>query len=109
MNKECALTQDAFDRLLDWLDADRNRAGIKYEEIRHRLIKVLTGRGCMGAEDLADETLNRVAARIGDVTCAYEGDHASCFYGVCQNAHLEFLRTDDVLETRDYAPRHLVN
>jgi len=108
MNKEWALTQDAFDRLLDWLDADRNRAGIRYEEIRHRLIRVFIGRGCMAAEDLADETINRVAARIGDVTCDYEGDPASYFYGVCQNVHLEYLRKKDVLETRDFVASNSV-
>jgi len=102
MNKEWALTQDAFDRLLDWLDADRNRAGIRYEEIRSRLIKVFIGRGCMAAEDLADETINRVAARIGDVARDYEGDPASYFYGVCQNVHFEYVRKKDVLDTRDF-------
>ena len=102
MNKEWALTQDAFDRLLDWLNADRNRAGIRYEEIRSRLIKVFIGRGCMAAEDLADETINRVAARIGDVARDYEGDPASYFYGVCQNVHFEYVRKKDVLETRDF-------
>ena len=102
MNKEWALAQDAFDRLLDWLDADRNRAGTKYEEIRRRLIKVFIGRGCMAAEDLADETINRVAARIGNVARNYEGDPASYFYGVCQNVHFEYVRKKDVLETRDF-------
>src|SRR2546426_439546 len=102
MNKEWALTQDAFDRLLDWLNADRNRAGIRYEEIRSRLIKVFIGRGCMAAEDLADETINRVAARIGDVTRDYEGDPASYFYGVCQNVHFEYVRKKDALDTRDF-------
>ena len=102
MNKEWALTQDAFDRLLDWLNADRNRAGIRYEEIRSRLIKVFIGRGCMAAEDLADETINRVAARIGDVARDYEGDPASYFYGVCQNVHFEYVRKKDALDTRDF-------
>src|SRR5436853_4464997 len=103
MNKEWALTQDAFDRLLDWLDADRNRAGIRYEEIRHRLIRVFIGRGCMAAEDLADETINRVAARIDDVVRDYDGDPASYFYGVCQNVHFESVRKKNGLETRDFA------
>src|SRR5207244_12800629 len=61
------------------------------------------GRGCMAAEDLADETINRVAARIGNVARDYEGDPASYFYGVCQNVHFEYLRKKDVLETRDFA------
>ena len=56
----------------------------------------------MAAEDLADETINRVAARIGDVARDYEGDPASYFYGVCQNVHFEYVRKKDVLDTRDF-------
>jgi len=39
MKKEWVLTQEAFDRLLGWLDPDRESAGEKYEAIRLRLIK----------------------------------------------------------------------
>src|SRR5260370_17001420 len=102
MNKEWALTQDAFDRLLDWLDADRNRAGTRYEEIRCRLIKVFTGRGCMAAEELADETINRVAAKVGEVALDYAGDPASYFYGVCQNVHFEYVRKKHAQLTTDF-------
>jgi hypothetical protein len=52
MNKNWVLSQEAFDALLDWLDPDREQAGIKYEQIRLRLIKIFTGRGCSDAEDL---------------------------------------------------------
>jgi DNA-directed RNA polymerase specialized sigma24 family protein len=92
MKKEWVLTQDAFNTLLDWLDADRDRAGCKYEAIRRRLIKIFTGRGCYEAEELADETINRVIARVGDVASGYEGDPALYFYGVSQKVHLEYLR-----------------
>lgn len=92
MKKEWVLTQDAFNTLLDWLDADRDRAGCKYEAIRRRLIKIFTGRGCHEAEELADETINRVIARVGDVASGYEGDPALYFYGVSQKVHLEYLR-----------------
>jgi DNA-directed RNA polymerase specialized sigma24 family protein len=92
MNKEWVLTQDAFDALLNWLDPDRDRAGSRYESIRLRLIKIFTCRGCLEAEDLADETINRVSARIQELTASYMGDPALYFYGVSQKIHLEYLR-----------------
>jgi len=92
MNKEWVLTQDAFEGLLDWLDPDRERAGTKYEAIRLRLIKIFTCRGCSEAEELADETINRVTAKVGEVVSGYEGDPAHFFYGVSQKVHLEYLR-----------------
>jgi hypothetical protein len=32
------LTREAFERLLAWLDPDRERAGQKYEKIRQKLV-----------------------------------------------------------------------
>lgn len=92
MKKEWVLTQEAFDRLLDWLEADRDRAGEKYETVRLRLIKIFTCRGCGEADDLADETINRVTAKLGEIAKTYAGDPALYFYGVAQKIHLEYLR-----------------
>jgi DNA-directed RNA polymerase specialized sigma24 family protein len=92
MKKEWVLTQDSFERLLDWLDADRERAGHRYEAIRARLIKIFTCRGCSAAEELADETINRVTAKVVDVAVNYDGDPALYFYGVAHKVHLEYLR-----------------
>src|SRR5687767_5895715 len=92
MKNQWVVTQQAFDRLLDWLDADRDSAGSKYERIRVRLIKIFTCRGCGEADDLADETINRVTAKLGDIVESYSGDPALYFYGVAQKVHLEYLR-----------------
>jgi len=92
MKKGWVLTQDGFNTLLSWLDADRERAGRKYEEIRLRLIKIFTCRGCYEAEELADETINRVIARVDDVVNRYQGDPALYFYGVSQKVQLEYVR-----------------
>jgi len=92
MKKEWVVTQQEFDRLLDWLDADRDSAGAKYERIRLRLIKIFTCRGCGEADDLADETINRVTAKLGEIVENYSGDPALYFYGVAQKVHLEYLR-----------------
>jgi DNA-directed RNA polymerase specialized sigma24 family protein len=92
MKKDWVLTQEAFDALLAWLDADRDRAGRKYESIRLRLIKIFNCRGCHQPEELADETINRVVARVVELASGYAGDPALYFYGVSQKVHLEYLR-----------------
>ena len=92
------LGQQDFDRLLNWLDADRERAGLLYERIRWRLVTILASRGCTLAEELADETIDRVARRVADIEQIYIGDKAIYFLGVMNNVHHEYLR-------RPMAPR----
>ncbi|HZH31540.1 MAG TPA: hypothetical protein VEY11_12325 [Pyrinomonadaceae bacterium] len=92
MNKEWVLTQESFNQLLSWLAPNREQAGKKYEEIRRRLIMIFTCRGCSEAEELADETINRVIRRVPDIADTYVGDQALYFYGVAHNVHLEYLR-----------------
>lgn len=92
MNKDWVLTQESFDALLAWLDPAREEAGRKYEEIRLRLIKIFTCRGCYEPEDLADETINRVSKRLRDIENEFIGDPARYFYGVANKVHLEYLR-----------------
>ena len=90
------LTQEQFDRLLDWLDADRNAAGLKYRNIQLRLVRIFACRGCGEAETLADETIDRVAAKIDWLVANYVGDPALYFYGVAQKVHLEYVRRKPV-------------
>ena len=66
MKSTWALSQEAFDRLLAWLDPDRDRAGERYEEIRRKLIGIFLRRGCSTAEDLTDEAINRVKSQGRD-------------------------------------------
>ena len=86
------LRQEEFDRLLRWLDPDPQRAGLAYEKIRWRLIAILASRGCAGPEELADETLDRVARRVVDIQDSYVGDKAIYFLGVMNNVHHEYLK-----------------
>ena len=59
------ITQAAFDRLLDALDAsDRDRAGALYVELRENLRRFFAWRGSGFPEDAADEALNRAARRL---------------------------------------------
>lgn len=49
--------------LLRRFDLDATRAWERYEDIRRRLVKFFEWNQCAGAEDLADEVLDRVAAK----------------------------------------------
>jgi len=90
--REWALNQEAFDSLLLWLDGERENAGRLYEDIRRRLIKLFVCRGCAAPEELADETINRVAKRVDEIAQTYVGDPALYFCGVANKVHLETLR-----------------
>lgn len=92
MQKHWDITQDAFDKFLAWLDSDRERAGTKYEDIRLKLIKFFTCRGCLAGEELADETINRVIRRTQEMADTYTGDPVFYFYGVARRVHLEHVR-----------------
>ncbi|HEU4506641.1 MAG TPA: hypothetical protein VFR78_00285, partial [Pyrinomonadaceae bacterium] len=92
MKKKWVLSQEQFDRLLNWLDKDREKAGMKYEEIRQRLIKYFVARGAADAEDLADETINRVTNRLEEIEKDFTGDRIRYFYGVAQMVWKEYLR-----------------
>ena len=86
------LTKEQFDMLLDWLNADRDAAGLQYRTIQLRLIKIFASRGCGEAESLADTTIDRVAAKVEGLAANYVGDPALYFYGVAQKVYLEYSR-----------------
>ena len=86
------LTPVAFDQLLNWLDADYQKAAEKLLKIRDRLIKLFAGRGVSDAEGLADDTIDRVASKAAQVSETYVGNPASYFYGVAKRLMLENIR-----------------
>ena len=88
------MKQEDFDKLLAWLHRDREQAGRKYEEIRESLVKIFSWRGYYDAEDLADEVVNRVAAKTQGLADHYVGDPALYFYGVAKKILLERERRE---------------
>lgn len=58
------LTEEALGKLLASFDADRERAGEKYEQVRRGLVYFFECRGSTFPEDHADETINRVARKL---------------------------------------------
>ncbi|HEY8459133.1 MAG TPA: hypothetical protein VIM99_02065, partial [Blastocatellia bacterium] len=72
--KDWEFTPEAFERFLNWLNPDREKAGQKYEDIRAGLIGYFNFRGCSGTEDLADETINRAIRQLPSIQDFYQGD-----------------------------------
>jgi DNA-directed RNA polymerase specialized sigma24 family protein len=90
------ITQEQFDSLLDWLAADRDLAGRKYETIRSGLVRIFVSKGFNEAEDLADETINRVMVRLHKIRGNYVGEPAHYFRGVAKNVIRERARRKEV-------------
>ena len=92
-------TKEAFDKLLRWLDPDREKAGEKYERIRFRLIRILAAKGCYDAEDLTDKTINIVVSKIDWLLENYKGDPTLYFYAVGKKIFLEYRKKKPVPAT----------
>ena len=103
-----AITPDAFNTLLEWLDPDREEAGKKYEVIRSGLIKMFITRGCVEAESLADRTIDRVATKVPGIRDTFVGNPSNYFHGVGHKIYLEHIkiRLEDPaeIETMDEVP-----
>ena len=86
------VTQEAFDELLNWLDADREHAGAKYEHIRRALIEMFTRYGHPDADVLADQTIHRVTNKVKEIAGYYKGDPAHHFFAVARRVLSESQR-----------------
>jgi DNA-directed RNA polymerase specialized sigma24 family protein len=98
--KDWTLNPRAFQRLLTWLDEGANSDGQKYLEMRRRLAAYFDRKNCPMPDELADETLNRVARRLEEEG-AIEGDAPARYcYIVARFVFMEHLREtqkDDTL------------
>lgn len=76
--------KEAFDKLLLWLDPDREQAAKKYETIRFRLIRIFAAKGCPDPEDLIDESFNVAALKIDWLLEHFVGDPALYIHGIAK-------------------------
>ncbi len=90
--KNWTLSQSAFHRLLDWLDAGADSAGEQYLEMRRRLVAYFDRKNCLAPDELADETLNRVARRLEEEGDISDTPAARYCYIVAKFVFLESLR-----------------
>jgi DNA-directed RNA polymerase specialized sigma24 family protein len=87
------LHSEQFEALLQKLGPDRDLAGTRYEQLRRRLLSVFEYRRCPHPEELADQTLDRVARRIQEMGSEFEGsDPARYVFGVAWNVARESYR-----------------
>jgi DNA-directed RNA polymerase specialized sigma24 family protein len=88
--KDWTLTSEAFERLLASLDANRDLAGQKYENLRRKLIEFFEARGSSSPTDYADEAINRVARKVEEGERVQDLNRYS--YGVARLLFMETLR-----------------
>lgn len=92
-------SQEAFDKLLEWLDPDREQAGKSYQQIHARLIKIFSNHGCADPEKLADETIDRVTVKTDWLVENYQGEPTRYFCGVARNILKEDLKRRNTHES----------
>lgn len=93
------MTQEQFDSLLTWLGKDRDSAGRRYQLIHAGLVRIFVSKGFNNAEDLADETINRVMVRLPQIRGSYVGEPAYYFHGVAKNIIRESVRRKEISGT----------
>jgi len=92
MKPHPSLTTEELDELFRWLDADPVKAAAKYRQIHRGLVERFLNRGCLDAETLADETIDRVARKVRTIAPNYEGNVKDYFHGVAKRVFLEYCR-----------------
>lgn len=96
-----SLTEESWDRLFDFLDPTRrakegpNRdkdAEAKFQVIVRKLVTFFASRECGEAEDLAMETILRVATKCHELAAVNPADRMGYFFGVARNVLHEWQR-----------------
>ena len=92
-----SLTPASFDSLLDFLGPDRDNAAMAYIDIRRALFTFFAARGVPNPDEMADETINRVARRLNEGAQITTESPSSYFYAVGRNVWRESLARLTVL------------
>jgi DNA-directed RNA polymerase specialized sigma24 family protein len=99
-------TPESFARLLRWLDNGEDSHGLKYEEMRQRLVTYFDRKNCASPDDLADETLNRVMKWLEQSGKESDPEPAKICYNTARFVFHEALRRPDhECATLDDLPR----
>jgi len=97
-NASWTLSQEAFDRFLSWLDDGTGTEGHAYLEMRERLVAYFDRKNCLEPDELADETLNRVARRLEEEGSIRSDTPAKFCYTIARYVFLESLRSNRTKE-----------
>lgn len=94
MKQPWSPTPESFEKLLIWLNSNREESAEKYERIRLRLIKYFACNQCGDADEyLADKTIDRVMKKIDrdEIPNPFTGDKALYFLAFARNIRREHL------------------
>lgn len=86
-------SEESFARFLTWLADGRSADGQEYLNLRSRLVAYFERKGCLSADDLADETLERVNRRLDEAGQIEVETPAKFCYITAKFVFLEYLRT----------------
>lgn len=90
--KDWLLTPEAFRNFLEWLDEGADSGGRNYLEMRRRLVAFFDRKGCLTADELADETLTRAARRLAEEGRIETEAPAKYCYITARFVFMEYLR-----------------
>ncbi len=88
------LIPENFEKLLSYLNPDRELAGQEFELLWLKMREYFRARWCVCAEDLADEAMNRLARKM--VEGEDVRDVLRYSYGLARLIWLEYLRRPDI-------------
>jgi RNA polymerase sigma factor (sigma-70 family) len=86
------LSREALERLLALLDPDPGKAARRFQQLRRRLTRLFEWRGAGFPDDLADETISRVARKLAQGVEIRSDDPFRYFCGVAHLVFKEMLR-----------------
>jgi hypothetical protein len=98
LREESGITQFAFRRLLAWLDDGVDSNGERYLEMRRRLVLYFDRRNRPAADELADETLNRIGRTLESGIIATRPPARYCYVVA------KFVLLEDVRRARRHVP-----
>lgn len=94
--KDWTLNRETLRQFLGWLDEGVETNGERYLEMRRRLVRYFDCRNCPSPDDLADDTLNRVARKLeekGEIVAATPAHYC---YIVARLVFLESTRNREL-------------
>lgn len=102
------LTEDSFNGLLGWLDADKKNAAEKYEIIRRKLLKFFEWRRCRSPEEYTDLTFDRVAKKITEGEIIRTQDKFLYIHGVALNLLKEYFKKPPITNLENDPPNEIL-
>jgi DNA-directed RNA polymerase specialized sigma24 family protein len=93
--KDWILTEAALAHLLSWLDDGPDSRGERFLEMRRRLVAYFDRKNCLNPDELADESLNRIARRLEEAGKIESESPAKYCYIVARFVFMEHLRQAD--------------